>query len=73
MSDNDTVIGFFLVVILIVFITQCGTNPNMGKQSKTETGITYTEFTINGMPCVYVEKGLGNSKTGGPSCDWSKR
>lgn len=41
-------------------------------ESNWQGTVKYRYFEANGMPCIYVVEGSGNSQTGGPTCDWSK-
>jgi hypothetical protein len=75
MGDDLKAIGMVLIFIIVILamMYSCSSNPDIpGKVETTETGIDYKEFTINGMPCIYVTQGIGNTRTGGPTCDWSK-
>lgn len=73
-SDWAGILGIIgVIIVIVIFASQCQSNPELDTiPQTTETGIEYKYFTINGMPCVYVEQGIGQSKTGGPDCDWSK-
>ncbi len=63
------VLGTLFVIVLL--FASCSSITTEART--TESGLTYEYFTIDGMPCVYVNKGAGLSwGTGGPSCDWSK-
>lgn len=72
---------YFLVLVLVIIVVagvwfaltlEEENSAIETNQTTTETGITYSYFTIDGMPCVYVEVGAGRTATGGPSCDWTK-
>lgn len=60
----------FLVFMSLMVMEQNSSIP--AELNVSESGIEYKYFTIDGMPCIYITEGVGQSKTGGPSCDWSK-
>ena len=61
---------FTILTIILVLILPDKNIPSQIRE--TESGISYKLFYLEGMPCIYVTEGVGNAKTGGPSCDWSK-
>lgn len=68
------VLAIVVIIALLGLASLYTENPGLSTNQKTtETNITYSYFTIDGMPCVYVREGFGRSITGGPSCDWSKK
>lgn len=72
MSDTGKYIFILGIVALAVIAVIAIGSPSIGESRTTEAGVSYRIFYIEEMPCVYVEQGYGNAKTGGPSCDWSK-
>ena len=69
------VLGTLFVVILL--FAACNEMPDNEKSIPGEihgTGMTYEYFTIDGMPCIYIDRYMGADSRGdgGPSCDWSK-
>lgn len=67
----DLIIAFLVFVGFLLY--SCSDDPgSLGQEKVSGSGITYHYFEIDGMPCVYVKEGLGQSSTGGPDCDWSK-
>lgn len=73
--EHFLVLVFVAIVVVAVILVLTHEEENSAietNQTTTETGITYSYFTIDGMPCVYVEVGAGRTATGGPSCDWTK-
>ena len=62
----------FIVIVALALLLILDDNDISGEVRETESGVSYKVFYIEGMPCVYVTEGVGNDKTGGPSCDWSK-
>lgn len=66
-------IGVAMALLAALAIYSASNEPEIpGQIISSEAGVEYKEFMIKGMPCVYVTEGVGNDKTGGPTCDWSK-
>lgn len=74
MDDIVKIVALVAIVAILLFaMYSCAPNASIpGTVNTTESGIEYKQFTVNGMPCLYITEGVGNTKTGGPTCDWSK-
>lgn len=62
-----------VVVWLSLMVSGCAPTPAQTKKTEGTHGLEYRIVEIEGMPCVWIKRGIGDTSYAGVSCDWSKR
>ena len=63
----------FVAAIIIIGVAAILEGPVEGIETvENENGLEYEKFIVDGMECVYVQRGFGDFSHAGLSCDWSR-